>query len=77
MLIILAMATSAFLRQGKINSSSYNLVFFGALTFMVSDSLLALNKFYLAFAFADFSIMLTYALAQLLIVKGLLLQDKK
>ena len=77
MLVILAMATSAFLRDKKVGANSYNLVFFGALIFMVSDSLLAFNKFYLPFSLADFSIMFTYALAQLLIVKGLIIQSNK
>lgn len=74
MCVILLMATSAFLRKKKENPISFNLVFTGALVFMVSDSLLAINKFYTPFHLADFSIMLTYALAQLLIVFGLLKQ---
>ncbi|AUC80941.1 lysoplasmalogenase [Lacinutrix sp. Bg11-31] len=77
MLVILAMATSAFLRHQKVGAKSYNLVFYGALVFMISDSLLALNKFYLPFSLADFGIMFTYALAQLLIVKGLIIQSDK
>lgn len=77
MLVILAMATSAFLRHQKVGVKSYNLVFYGALVFMISDSLLALNKFYLPFYLADFGIMFTYALAQLLIVKGLIIQSDK
>lgn len=74
MCVILLMATSAFLRKKKENPISFNLVFNGALVFMVSDSLLAINKFYTPFYLADFSIMFTYALAQLLIVFGLLKQ---
>ncbi|MBP9102511.1 MAG: lysoplasmalogenase [Chitinophagaceae bacterium] len=42
----------------------------GALLFVLSDSLLALNKFYQSFEFASVMIILTYALAQLFIVKG-------
>lgn len=42
----------------------------GALLFVVSDSLLAINKFYQAFAAADLAIMFTYGLAQLFIVEG-------
>ncbi|WP_034059562.1 lysoplasmalogenase [Lacinutrix jangbogonensis] len=77
MLVILAMATSAFLREQKVNTQSYYLVFWGALFFMISDSLLALNKFYSPLPFADFSIMFTYALAQLLIVTGLINKGTK
>lgn len=42
----------------------------GALLFVLSDSLLALNKFYQSFEFAGVLIILTYALAQFFIVKG-------
>jgi uncharacterized membrane protein YhhN len=73
--VILLMTVSAFLRRGKANSTSFYLVFIGALFFMLSDSLLAINKFHSPIAFAGFSIMFTYALAQLLIVVGLLKQQ--
>lgn len=72
MIIILSMATTAFLRKGIVNSYSYNLVFIGAIFFMISDSILALNKFYEPLPFSNISIMLTYALAQFLIVIGIL-----
>ncbi len=42
----------------------------GALLFVISDSVLAINKFYLPFENAGILIMLTYGLAQLFIVKG-------
>ena len=42
----------------------------GALLFVLSDSLLAINKFYQTFEFAGILIILTYALAQFFIVKG-------
>ncbi|WP_417872053.1 lysoplasmalogenase, partial [Winogradskyella sp.] len=72
MIVILSMATSAFLRKGMVNNLSYNLVFSGAIFFMISDSILALNKFYEPLPFSNISIMLTYALAQFLIVIGIL-----
>lgn len=72
MLVILSMATAAYLRKDKVNILSYGLVFLGALLFMVSDSILALNKFYAPLNYSDFSIMITYALAQYLIVIGIL-----
>ena len=72
MLIILSMATSAYLRKYKVNHLSYSLVFAGALCFMISDSILALNKFYQALPLSHISIMVTYALAQYLIVLGIL-----
>src|SRR5579871_1823141 len=42
----------------------------GAFLFLLSDSMLAINKFYHAFKIAGFAVMLTYALAQLFIVVG-------
>jgi uncharacterized membrane protein YhhN len=42
----------------------------GALLFVASDTMLAINKFYAPFEFAGIAIMTTYALAQLLIVLG-------
>lgn len=72
MIVILSMATTAFMRKGIVNSNSYNLVFIGAIFFMISDSILALNKFYQPIPFSNISIMLTYALAQYLIVLGIL-----
>jgi len=42
----------------------------GALLFVISDSTLAINKFYDPFELADIVIMLTYGLAQLFILQG-------
>lgn len=42
----------------------------GAALFVISDSILAMNKFYQPFEYAGFFIMLTYGLAQLLIAVG-------
>lgn len=42
----------------------------GALFFIISDSLLAINKFYMSFENAAMFVMLTYGLAQLFIIQG-------
>lgn len=75
MLVILSMSTAAYLRKGTISKLSYTLVFLGALFFMLSDSILALNKFYEPLAYSNISIMLTYAIAQYLIIFGILKLD--
>jgi uncharacterized membrane protein YhhN len=52
-------------------------VFLGALLFMISDSLIALDRFgsdLLPLPWAGFWIMLTYIAAQYLIVVGMLIQ---
>ncbi|WP_137401817.1 lysoplasmalogenase [Echinicola rosea] len=53
------------------NILSFIQVFVGALLFMVSDSILALDLFFSPIANADILIMGTYILAQLLIVMGI------
>lgn len=52
------------------NAAAGKLMMAGALFFVVSDSVLAMNKFYQPFKGAGIIIMLTYGLAQFLIVKG-------
>jgi uncharacterized membrane protein YhhN len=42
----------------------------GALLFVISDSILAINKFYQSFEMAGIVVMLTYGLAQLFITEG-------
>ena len=72
MLVILTMAITAFWRNNSVGKWSYVLVFFGALFFMMSDSLLAINKFHTTLPLSNVSIVLTYALAQFFIVSGIL-----
>jgi uncharacterized membrane protein YhhN len=52
------------------NKSAGQWMMFGALLFVISDSVLAINKFYQPFEFAGILIMLTYGVAQLFIVEG-------
>ena len=44
-LAILLMAATSFRRKGMVNNVSFKLVFIGALFFIISDSILAVNKF--------------------------------
>lgn len=74
MIIILLMVITAFLRHKKVTSDSFILIFLGAILFVISDSILALNKFYSPLRFSNISIMLTYGMAQYFIVIGLLKQ---
>ena len=52
-------------------------IFLGAAVFVVSDSILAVNKFHTAIQKSSFFIMLTYLLAQYLIVIGVLKLNSK
>jgi uncharacterized membrane protein YhhN len=54
----------------KVNAPANVYYLTGAALFVLSDSLLALNKFYQPFAFAGVMIMLTYCAAQYFIVQG-------
>lgn len=74
MVIILIMAITALNRFRRVEFKSFVLVFAGALCFMLSDSLLAANKFAAPFPLSGFLIMLTYVAAQYLIVMGCLRQ---
>jgi uncharacterized membrane protein YhhN len=73
--IILLMLLSALNRFGKVNGLSYILVVIGALLFVISDSLIAINKFHMKINFAGIMIMVTYATAQFLIVLGCIRQN--
>lgn len=44
----------------------------GGAVFVISDSILALNRFYMPFSYADIAIMCSYYLAQFCLVKGFL-----
>ncbi|MEP7127636.1 MAG: lysoplasmalogenase [Chitinophagales bacterium] len=74
MAVILLMGITALNRYHRVEYNSFLLVFAGALCFMTSDSLLAINKFASPFPISGFLIMLTYIAAQYLIVKGCLKQ---
>lgn len=77
MMVILSMSTTAFLRLKHPDNTSYNWVFIGALLFMMSDSILAVDKFYQPLTLSSISIMLTYAMAQYCIVTGILKMNRK
>lgn len=70
--VIALMVITALFRYGRTSSTSFWMVFLGAVLFMISDSILAINKFLSPVALASFWIMLTYTSAQFLIMKGLL-----
>lgn len=71
-LAICFMGLTAAYRYNKVSMNSFYLVLAGALTFVVSDTCIALDKFYFpgGFPYAQALIMVTYCTAQYLIVKG-------
>jgi uncharacterized membrane protein YhhN len=70
-LVLVLMVLNALFRFGRTNNRSFWLVFAGAILFMLSDSILAINKFLEPIAHAGFFIMSTYILAQFLLIEGL------
>jgi uncharacterized membrane protein YhhN len=71
-IVLMIMVIVALHRYGKTTAASYWQVLFGALLFMISDSMLAINKFLHPFNMASVSIMIPYIAAQYLIVHGIL-----
>lgn len=76
-LTIVTMTLYALWRIGSSNKTSVALVIAGAFTFVISDSLIAINKFVEPIPYANLFIMFTYCLAQLWIVTGSILHHKK
>ena len=75
-LAIATMVAFALNRFGRVNDKSFALVFGGALLFMLSDSIIAINKFLSPFETAGIFIMVLYIAGQYFIAKGTLQQDK-
>jgi uncharacterized membrane protein YhhN len=69
-IVIGVMLSMALLQYQKIDNKTALIFIAGATSFVVSDSLLAINKFYQPFSNAGFFIMLTYCVAQYLIAIG-------
>lgn len=65
---LVLMVSFAYLRHNKLNA--YWQVFLGANLFLISDALLGVNAFVKEFQYADLAVMITYMLAQYLIVTG-------
>ncbi|CDF79722.1 YhhN-like family protein [Formosa agariphila KMM 3901] len=68
---ILAMVTTAYLRNKTDSKMSYYLILIGAFLFIISDSILAIDKFLVPLNYSHILIMLTYGLAQLTLVLGI------
>lgn len=69
-IVILAMMTAAINRKDKVNAHSFQMVLLGAILFVLSDSLIAINKFTQPFELARIAIMGSYITAQYLIALG-------
>jgi len=72
-LTIAVMVVMAINRYGRVNDKSFSMVLAGALLFMFSDSIIAVNKFLYQdqMSYAGVAIMLLYCVGQFYIVKGI------
>jgi uncharacterized membrane protein YhhN len=75
-LVILSMLAGALNRIDKVKKFSFYLVLAGAILFVISDSVIAFNKFVHQFDSSGIVIMSTYIIAQYLIVTGYIFQFK-
>ena len=71
---LIAMSVMALNRRDRIHYRSFIFVFLGSILFVISDSMIAINKFHSELPMAGFSIMVTYISAQYLIMRGLILE---
>lgn len=76
-IVISVMLISCIHIQLRVNHPANKYYLYGAIFFILSDSLLAINKFFYSFPFAGVLIMLTYCAAQFLIVRGFVLHKPK
>jgi uncharacterized membrane protein YhhN len=74
-IVIVTMAIAAVMRKGRTVDKSFIMVYSGALLFIMSDAMIAINKFLNPLVQARLLIMSTYIAAQLLIVKGILVHE--
>jgi uncharacterized membrane protein YhhN len=74
-LVLTLMVLNALFRYGRTSMKSFSLIFLGAILFMASDSMLAINKFLHPFSTSGVMVMLTYCAAQFLIVEGVLAHE--
>ncbi|MGD9327400.1 MAG: lysoplasmalogenase [Cyclobacteriaceae bacterium] len=70
-LTILVMVIMAIFRDNRTSRLSFYLVFSGAVIFLVSDSMIAINKFMVPVPYERLLVISTYMIAQFLIISGL------
>ncbi len=76
-LTITTMGYVATVRANVVSKLSFRTIFIGAILFIVSDSIIAINKFVQEIPYSAFWIMSTYVTAQFLIVTGSIAHIKK
>jgi len=75
-MVLLAMALWAHKRRGATSARSFMLVSSGAILFVISDGVIAVNKFVFEVPGERILVMSTYIAAQYLIIRGLLEHER-
>lgn len=75
--VIISMAIAALLRRGWTVDKSFTMVYSGALLFIMSDAMIAIDKFMNPIVQGRLLIMATYIAAQFLIIKGILAHENE
>ena len=73
-LSLIGMSMMALNRRARVNPRSFRYVFAGSLLFLISDSMIAIDKFSVEIPLGGFWIMITYISAQYLIMRGLVME---
>ena len=76
LIVISMMAISAGSRYRKTHTGSFILCYTGAIVFMISDTLIAINKWHHAIENERLIVMTTYILAQWMIINGIIMHLK-
>ncbi len=71
-LSLMGMSAAALNRKGLMDPGNFRILFSGTIFFMISDSILAINKFAVAIPQQGLLVLTTYMLAQYMIMTGLL-----
>jgi uncharacterized membrane protein YhhN len=69
---LIGMSVMALNRKGRAQYGSFILIFLGSILFVMSDSMIAIDKFRTDLPMAGFLIMITYISAQYMIMRGLI-----
>ncbi len=74
--VLIGMALAAVNRKGRVSKPVFNRIFWGSILFVLSDTLIAVNKFHTEFDYARVLIMSTYIAAQVFILSGLVIEKE-
>lgn len=77
MVIGFSMMQTTYLRYATTDRESFFMVFLGAVLFVTSECIVALNTFYHPVPYEEILTMLTYGLGNLFIIKGILLEHNQ